>query len=78
MITERLSLWNKSILVSFTRYWTTFHSFVQLLQLLHFALMMSQFLVPELTLNQPDQCKSFVWESHIRQQFFVVFEDFYY
>ena len=39
--------------------------------------MMSQFLVPEPTLNQPDQYKSFVWESHIRQQFFVVFEDFY-
>ena len=33
MITERLSLWNKSILVSFTRYWTTFHSCVQVIAL---------------------------------------------
>ena len=22
----------------------------------------------------PDQCKSLVWESHVRQQIFVVFE----
>ena len=26
---------------------------------------------------EPDECKSFVWESHVRQQSFVVFEDFY-
>ena len=25
---------------------------------------------------EPDQCKSFVWESHVRQQIFVVLEDF--
>ena len=25
----------------------------------------------------PDQCKSFVWESHVHQQIFVIFEDFY-
>ena len=24
---------------------------------------------------KPDQCKSLVWESHVRQQIFVVFED---
>ena len=24
-----------------------------------------------------DQCKSLVWESHVRQQIFVVFEDVY-
>ena len=24
-----------------------------------------------------DQYKSLVWESHVRQQIFVVFEDFY-
>ena len=24
-----------------------------------------------------DQYKSFVWESHVRQQIFIVFEDFY-
>ena len=23
---------------------------------------------------KPDQCKSLVWESHVRQQIFVVFE----
>ena len=33
MITERLSLWNESILVLFTRYWTTFHSCVQVIAL---------------------------------------------
>ena len=26
---------------------------------------------------EPDQFKSFVWESHVRQQIFVVLEDFY-
>ena len=26
---------------------------------------------------KPDQYKSLVWESHVRQQIFVVFEDFY-
>ena len=26
---------------------------------------------------EPDQCKSFMWESQVRQQMFVVFEDFY-
>ena len=26
---------------------------------------------------KPDQCKSFVWESHVRQQIFLVFEDVY-
>ena len=26
---------------------------------------------------KPDQCKSLVWESHVRQQIFVVFEDVY-
>ena len=26
---------------------------------------------------KPDQYKRFVWESHVRQQIFVVFEDFY-
>ena len=26
---------------------------------------------------EPDQYKSFVWQSHVRQQLFVVFEDFY-
>ena len=26
---------------------------------------------------KPDQYKNFVWESHVRQQIFVVFEDFY-
>ena len=25
---------------------------------------------------EPDQYKSFVWQSHVRQQFLVVFEDF--
>ena len=33
MITERLSLWNESILVLFTRYWTTFQSCVQVIAL---------------------------------------------
>ena len=27
--------------------------------------------------NEPDQYKSFVGESHVGQQIFVVFEDFY-
>ena len=26
---------------------------------------------------KPDQCKSLVWESHVRQQIFIVFEDVY-
>ena len=26
---------------------------------------------------KPDQYKSLVWESHVRQQIFVVFEDVY-
>ena len=26
---------------------------------------------------EPDQCKSFVWESHVRQQIFVIWEDFF-
>ena len=26
---------------------------------------------------KPDQYKSLVWESHVRQQIIVVFEDFY-
>ena len=26
---------------------------------------------------KPDQYKSFVWESHVRQQILVVVEDFY-
>ena len=26
---------------------------------------------------ETDRCKSLVWESHVRQQFFVVFDDFY-
>ena len=26
---------------------------------------------------EPDQYKNFVWESHVRQQTSVVFEDFY-
>ena len=26
---------------------------------------------------EPDQYKSFVWESHVRQQFFVIWEDFF-
>ena len=26
---------------------------------------------------KPDQCKSLVWESRVRQQIFVVFEDVY-
>ena len=26
---------------------------------------------------KPDQYKSLVWESHVRQQIFVVFGDFY-
>ena len=26
---------------------------------------------------KPDQYKSLVWESHVRQQIVVVFEDFY-
>ena len=26
---------------------------------------------------ETDQYKSFVWESHVRQQIFVVFDDFY-
>ena len=33
MITERLSLWNESILVLLTRYWTTFQSCVQVIAL---------------------------------------------
>ena len=33
MILERLSFWNESILVLFTRYWTTFHSCVQVIAL---------------------------------------------
>ena len=31
MILERLSFWSESILVLFTRYWTTFHSCVQVI-----------------------------------------------
>ena len=26
---------------------------------------------------EPDEFKSFVWESHVRQQIFVAFENFY-
>ena len=26
---------------------------------------------------KPDQCKSLVWASHVRQQILVVFEDVY-
>ena len=26
---------------------------------------------------EPDQYKSFVWESHVRQKMFVIFKDFY-
>ena len=26
---------------------------------------------------EPDEFKSFVWESHVRQQIFVIFEDCY-
>ena len=26
---------------------------------------------------KPDQCKSLVWESHVRQKIFVVFEDMF-
>ena len=43
-----------------------------------FALMMSQISGPCCDSDiEPDEFKSFVWESHVRQQSFVVFEDFY-
>ena len=59
-------------------YWSTSQEInipCLLAKFLRFLLMTSQISGPCCDSDiKPDQCKSLVWESHVRQQIFVVFE----